>query len=73
MNQNKIKVTNFLNRVKVYEEQRQQKMDALRFLEDKYDSKNGQLKFYPKIQSRKATQKYKYWKDADGFEKVPEE
>ncbi len=43
------------------------------FLEHKYDSKCKQLKFYPKINSSKATQRNKYWKDVDGFERVSEE
>lgn len=48
-------------------------MKALRFLEEKYDSRCGQLKFYPKTNRCKATQRGRCWKDIDGMERVPEE
>jgi hypothetical protein len=68
---NKQKVNNFLVRMKIHEYERQEKLEALRFLEDKYDSRNKQLKYYPKINKRLATQKNRNWKDVDGFDQVP--
>jgi len=52
----------------MHEKLREEKIDALRFIEEKYDSRNQQLKFYPKIISKKCTQKGRFWKDVDGFE-----
>ena len=48
-------------------------MEALKFLDDKYDSKSGQVKFYPKTNKRLATQKNRNWKDIEGFDLVPDE
>ena len=45
----------------------------MKFLEEKYDQKNKQLMFYPKINKRLATQKNRHWKDLDGFDNVSEE
>lgn len=42
----------------------------MRFLDEKYDEKNGQLKFYPKTNKRIAAQKDRNWKDIDGFDNV---
>ena len=45
----------------------------MRFLEEKYDQKNKQLKFYPKTNKRMATQRDRYWKDLDGHDNIPVE
>jgi len=45
----------------------------MKFIEDKYDSKNGQLKFYPKVNQSQSTQPGRYWKDKDGFEVIEKE
>jgi len=42
----------------------------MRYIDEKYDSKNKQLKFYPKVNISKATQKGKFWKDNDGFDQI---
>lgn len=61
---------NFAERMKVYESIRQEKLEALRFISDKFDSKSGQLKYYPKINTRMASQKGRFWKDRDGLEAI---
>ena len=73
MPRNKQKVNNFLVRMKVYQSMRQERVEALRFLQEKYDNKNKQLKFYPKLNKRMATQKNRYWKDVDGDQCILEE
>jgi hypothetical protein len=62
-----------MRRMEVYASAKEERMQALKFLEEKYDSRCGQLKFYPKLNRRKATQKDRCWKDIDGMEIVPEE
>ena len=52
---------------------RQEKLEAMRFLEEKYDEKSKQLKFYPKTNKRMATQKDRTWKDIDGYDNIPVE
>lgn len=42
----------------------------MRYIEERYDSKCGQLRFYPKVNTRLATQKGRFWKDRDGFEAI---
>ena len=64
------KCRNFIERMRVYESIRQEKLEAMRYIEDKYDSKCGQLRYYPKVNSRVATQKGRFWKDRDGFETI---
>jgi hypothetical protein len=67
------KSRNFIERMRVHESIRQQKLEALRFIEDRFDSKSGQLRYYPKVNSRLATQKGRFWKDRDGFEAIERE
>lgn len=71
--ENKAKVNNFLKRVEMYASAKEERMKALIFLEEKYDDKSRQLKFYPKINRGKATQKGRYWKDIDGMDRISEE
>ena len=70
MQKNKVKVNNFLSRTKQFEEMRQQKIEAMRFLDEKYDKKSKQLKFYPKTNKRMATQRDRCWKDIDGHDNI---
>lgn len=67
------KYRNFTMRTQMYQQLRSEKIKAMRFIEEKYDSKNRQLKFYPQINTRKSTQERRYWKDVDGFEVVQKE
>lgn len=59
--------------MRVYESIRQEKLEAMRYIEERYDSKCGQLRYYPKVNSRLATQKGRFWKDRDGFDAIENE
>jgi hypothetical protein len=45
----------------------------MRYIEERYDSKCGQIRYYPKLNSRLATQKGRFWKDRDGLEAIEDE
>lgn len=67
------KMNNFLSRMQMYESIRQEKLEAMRFINEKYDSNTKQLRFYPKTNASKATQKGRYWKDEDGLDAIERE
>ena len=43
----------------------------MRYISEKYDTKNKQLKHYPKINPRVARQRDRHWKDRDGLDTIP--
>ena len=57
--------SSFLHRMEAHKKYKEQKMEAIKFINEHYDPKADQLLFYPKLNKRLATQHGRYWKDAD--------